>query len=91
MTRVAEEREKRLRADLEQLRCQEEPALGTLDTRIDAMIERRTQAKMDRFDGLLGITNESRKIGAHSREASSEPRVVFNELSNTGWVHKRKG
>ena len=81
MTREAEEREKRLKADLEQLRCQEEQPLGTLDTRLDAMIESRTQAKMDRFDCLLGITNEFRKTGAHSREASSEPRVVFKEHS----------
>ena len=50
----AEEREKRFRGDLVQLRSQQEQALATLVTRIYAMIERRTQAIMDRLDGLLG-------------------------------------
>ena len=48
--REAEEREKRLRGDLEQLPIEQEQTLGTLDTRIDAMMERRTQATMDRLD-----------------------------------------
>ena len=39
---------------MEKTRSQQEQTLGTLDTRIDAMIERRTQAQaiMDRLDGL---------------------------------------
>ena len=53
MTREAEQRELRLRADMEKLRIQQEQSLGTLDTKIDAMMERRTQAIMDRLDGLL--------------------------------------
>ena len=60
MTRVVEERERRLRGDLEQLRSQQEQILGTLDTRIDAMMERRTQAIMNRLDGLLGNKSSSR-------------------------------
>ena len=48
MTREAEEKEKRLRGDLEKLKSQHEQTLGTLDTRIDAKLERRTQAIMDR-------------------------------------------
>ena len=35
--------------------------LGTLDTKIDAMMERRTQTIMDRLDGLLGSTD--RRMG----------------------------
>ena len=54
MTREAEQRELRLRDDMEKLRIQQEQSLGTLDTKIDAMMERRTQAMMDRLDGLLG-------------------------------------
>ena len=70
MTREAEETEICLRADLAQLRSQQEQTLGILDTRIDAMMERRTQAIMDKLDGLLGNRIGSRNIGAHSREAS---------------------
>ena len=51
MTREAEQRELRLRADMEKLRIQQEQSLGSLDTKIDAMMERRTQAIMDRLDG----------------------------------------
>ena len=54
MTREAEQRELRLRDDMEKLRIQQEQTLGNLDTKIDAMMERRTQAIMDRLDGLLG-------------------------------------
>ena len=54
MTREAEQRELRLRDDMEKLRVQQEQSLGTLDTKIDAMMERRTQAIMERLDGLLG-------------------------------------
>ena len=54
MTREAEQRELRLRDDMEKLRIQQEQSLGTLDTKIDAMMERRTQAIMDRLDWLLG-------------------------------------
>ena len=52
MTREAEQRELRLRDDMEKLRIQQEQSLGTLDTKIDAMMERRTQVIMDRLDGL---------------------------------------
>ena len=54
MTREAEQRELQLRDDKKKLRIQQEQTLGTLDTKIDAMMERRTQAIMDRLDGLLG-------------------------------------
>ena len=40
MTREAEQRELRLRDDMEKLRIQQEQPLGTLDTKIDAMMER---------------------------------------------------
>ena len=53
-TREAEQREVRLRDEMEKWRIQQEQTLGTLDTRIDAMMESRTQAIMDRLDGLLG-------------------------------------
>ena len=61
MTREAEQRELRLRADMEKLRIQQEQSLGSLDTKIDAMMERRTQAIMDRLDGLLGSKSGSKK------------------------------
>ena len=51
MTREAEQRELRLRDDMEKLRTQQEQTLGTHDTKIDAMMERRTQAIMDRLAG----------------------------------------
>ena len=70
MTREAEQRELRLRDDMEKLRIQQEQSLGTLDTKIDAMMERRTQAIMDRLDGLLSSKSGSKE---------GEPRVNFNE------------
>ena len=42
MTREAEQREVRLRDDMEKLGSKQEQTFGTLDTRIDAMMERRT-------------------------------------------------
>ena len=44
MTREAEQRELRLRDDMEKLRTQQEQSLATLDTKIDAMMERRSKA-----------------------------------------------
>ena len=40
MTRDAEQRDLRLRDDMEKLRTQQEQTLGTLDTKIDVMMER---------------------------------------------------
>ena len=42
---------------------------------------------MDRLDGLLENSSVSKNRGAHSREASREPRVNFNEHSNRGRTH----
>ena len=42
MTREAERRELGLRDDMEKLRIQQEQTLWTLDTKVDAMMERRT-------------------------------------------------
>ena len=66
-TREAEEKQKCLRADLAQLRSQQEQTLETLDTRIEAKMKRRTQAIMNKLYGLLGNRSGSRNIGAHSR------------------------
>ena len=66
MTREAEQRELRLRDDMEKLRFQQEQTLGTLDTKIDAMIERRTQAIMDRLEGLLGGRSGSKNGESNS-------------------------
>ena len=66
MTREAEQRELRLRDDMEKLRIQQDQSLGTLDTKIDAMMERRTHAIMDRLDGLL-----SSKSGPKEGEPNS--------------------
>ena len=60
LTREAEQRELRLRDDMEKLRIQQEQTLGTLETKIDAMIEKRTQAIMDRLDGLPGSRSGSK-------------------------------
>ena len=60
MTREAEQRELRLRDEMEKLMIQQQQALGNLDTKIDAMMERRNQAIMDRLDGLLGSRSGSK-------------------------------
>ena len=56
--------------------------LGTLDTKIDAMMERRTQAIMERLDGLLGSRSGSREGEPNSGGPSREPRVNFNDQQN---------
>ena len=79
MTREAEQRELRLRADMEKLRIQQEQSFGSLDTKIDAMMERRTQAIMDRLDGLLSSKSGPKEGEPNSGGPSREPRVNFNE------------
>ena len=64
---------------MEKLRSQQEQSLGTLDTKLDAMMERRTQAIMDRLDGLLGSKSGPKEGGPNSGGPSREPRVNFNE------------
>ena len=53
MTREAEQRETRLMDDMEKQRRQQEQTVRFLDTRIDAMMEKRIQAIIDKLDGLL--------------------------------------
>ena len=79
MTREAEQRELRLRDDMEKLRIQQEQSLGTLDTKIDAMMEKRTQAIMDRLDGLLGSKSDPKEGEPNSGGPSREPKVNFND------------
>ena len=79
MTREAEQRELRLRDDMEKLRTQQEQTLGTLDAKIDAMMERRIQANMDRLDGLLGSRSGSREGEPNSGSPSREPKENFND------------
>ena len=79
MTREAEQRELRLRDDMERLRIQQEQSFGTLDTKIDAMMERRTQAIMDRLDALLSSKSGPKEGEPNSGGPSREPRVNFNE------------
>ena len=79
MTREAEQRELRLRDDMEKLRIQQEQSLGTLDTKIDAMMERRNQAIMDRLDGLLGSRSGPKEGEPKSGGPSREPKVNFND------------
>ena len=79
MTRDAEQRELRLRNDMEKLRIQQEQYLGTLDTKIDAMMERRTQAIMDRLHGLLGSKSGPKEGELNSGGPSREPKVNFND------------
>ena len=47
---------------MEKLRIQQDLTLGTLETKIDAMMERRTQAIFDRLDGV------EQKVGIRTRE-----------------------
>ena len=82
MTREAEQRESRLRDDMEKLRIQEEQTLETLDIKIDAMMEMRTQAIMDRLDGLLGSRSGPKDGKPNSGGPSREPRVNFNDQQN---------
>ena len=79
MTREADQREVRLRDHMEKLRIQQEQSLGTLDTKIDAMMERRTQAIMNRLDGLLGSKSGPKEGEQNSGGASREPKVNFND------------
>ena len=79
MTREAEQRELRLRDDMEKLRIQLEQSLGTLDTKIEAMKERRTQAIMDRLDVLLSSKSGPKEGEPNSGGHSREPKVNFNE------------
>ena len=79
MTKEAEQRDLRLRDDMEKLRTQQEENLGTLNTKIDAMMERRTQAIMDRLDGLLGFRSGPREGEPNSGGPSREPKVNFND------------
>ena len=79
MTREAEQRELRLRDDMEKLRIQQEQSLGTLDAKIDAMIERRIQAIMDRLDGLPGSKSGPKAREPNSGGPSREPKVNFND------------
>ena len=87
MTREAEQRELRLRDDMEKFGIQQEQTLGTLDTNIDAMMEMRTQAIMDRLDGLLGSRSGSKNGEPNSGETSGEPRVNFSEQPNRRRTH----
>ena len=82
MTREAEQTESRLRDDMEKLRIQQEQTLGTLDTKIDAMMERRTQAIMDRLDGLLGSRSGPKDGEPKSGGTGREPRVNSNDQQN---------
>ena len=82
MKREAEQRESRLRDGMEKLRIQQEQTLGTLDTKIDAMMERRTQVIMDRLDGLLGSRSGPKDGEPNSEGPSSEPRVNFKNQQN---------
>ena len=79
MTREAEQRELRLGDDMEKLRIQQDQSLGTLDTKIDAMMEWRTQAIMDRLDGLLGSKSGPKEGEPNSGGPSREPKVNFND------------
>ena len=67
---------------MEKLRIQQEQSLGTLDTKIDAMMERRTQAIMDRLDVLLGSKSGQREGRPNSGGPIREPKVNFNDQQN---------
>ena len=54
-------------------------AARNLDTKIDAMIERRNQAIMDRLDGLQGRRSGPKEGEPNSGGPSREPKVNFND------------
>ena len=87
MTREAEQRESRSRDDMEKLRIQQEQTLGTHDTKLDSMMEMRTQAIMDKLDGLLGSMSGAKNGESNSGESNREPRVNFNEQPNRRRTH----
>ena len=64
---------------MEKLRIQQEQSLGTLVTKIDAMMEMQTQAIMDRIDGLLGSKSGPKEGEPNSGGPSREPKVNFND------------
>ena len=82
MAREAEQRELRLRDDMEKLRIQQEQSFRTLHAKIDAMMVRRTHAIMDRLDVLLGNKSGSKNGEPNSGEPGRDPRVNFNEKPN---------
>ena len=67
---------------MEKLRIQQKQTLGTLDTKIDAMMERRTQAIMDRMDGTLGSRSGPKDGEPNSGGPSRELKVNFNDQQN---------
>ena len=64
---------------MEKLRIQQEKIFETLDTKIDAMMEKRTQAIMDRLDGLLSSRSGTKDGEPNSGGPSRESRVNFND------------
>ena len=74
---------------MEKLGIQQEQSLGTLDTKIDAMMERRTQAIMDRLDGLLGSKSgpregDDRTWRPNSRASSTGNGQTSNDRQTQG-------
>ena len=67
---------------MEKLRSDQEQTLETLDTRTDAMMERRTQAIMDKLGELLGDSGGLKNRGANSGEPNRDPRVNFIEQTS---------
>ena len=72
---------------MEKLRIQQEQTLGTLDTKIDATMERRTQAILDRLVGLLGSRSGPKDGESNSGGPSREPRVNFIDQQNRRRIH----
>ena len=86
MTREPKQREQRSRADLEKLRNKQEQTLGILDTRTDSMMERRSQAKMDRM--ACWETGANLEKDAHTRERLVESRERTSMGIQTEEGHK---
>ena len=57
---------------MEKLRIQKEQTLGTLDTKINAMMERQTQAIKDMLDKLVGQQEWIKKWGIELGRAEGE-------------------
>ena len=67
--------------------CKQEQTLGTLDTRLDARRQKRTQAKMDSLEDLLNAGNRPRSSKTNSRDANSNlQNTSKNFRTKEGWV-----
>ena len=86
MTRQAEQRELRLRDDLEKLRIQQDQNLGTLDTKIDAIMERLENRP--RGPNIRGSSTGNRPT---SNERPTQDIHATERCDSMNWSHANQG